>query len=333
MAKEKGNGKPVVGVDLGGTKVLAGVIGADGEIIATAKRATKAEAGVDTVVERIVKTVRNAVDEAKLSLSDIEAICSAAPGPLDPETGTVRNAPNLPGWSSVPFARLLSEGLDGRPVFIENDANLGALGEHVLGAGQGYRSLVGIFVGTGIGGGIIKDGKLWQGAHRTAGEIGHTIVLAEGPVCGCGSRGCLEALASRTAIERDIWAAIKAGRESKITEIIKREQRERLTSSILAEAFNQKDPLVTEIISRVQFYLGLTVANILNLIDPQLVILGGGVVEALDESFIEPIRQTAYQYTLNKLDVKTIPIVRAKLGDYSALLGAATYARQRLAEK
>lgn len=331
MTKDKGaNGRLVVGVDLGGTKVLAGVVNPEGEILATAKRATKAEAGVDTVVERIVKTVRNAVSEAGLELADIEAICSAAPGPLDPETGTVRNAPNLPGWSSVPFARLLSEGLDDRPVFIENDANLGALGEYMLGAGQGYRNLVGIFVGTGIGGGIILDGKLWQGAHKTAGEIGHTVVLSEGPVCGCGSRGCLEALASRTAIERDVRSAIRAGRESCIPDIMKREQRERLTSSILAEAYSQKDPVVTEVISRVQYYLGLTVANIINLIDPQVVILGGGVVEALDENFLEPIRQIAYQFTLNKLDAKTIPILRAKLGDNSALLGAAVYARQRL---
>ncbi len=242
----------------------------------------------------------------------------------------MRNEPNLPGWDNVPFARLVSEGLGGLPVFIENDVNLGTYGEFVLGAGQGYRNLVGIFVGTGIGGGIILDGKLWQGTHKTAGEIGHAVVLAEGPVCGCGSRGCLEAVASRTAIERDIWLGIKAGRESKVKEILQRDKRERLTSGILAEAYSAKDPLVTEVIGRAQFYLGLCVANIINLVDPELVILGGGVVEALDDSFLEPIRRTAYQYTLNKLDAKSIEIVPAKLGDNSALLGAAVYARQRL---
>ncbi len=334
MAKDKGaSERPVVGVDLGGTKVLAGVVSPTNEILATAKRATKAEAGVDAVVERLVKTVRDAVSAAGLELDKIEAVCSAAPGPLDPEAGVVRNAPNLPGWENVPFAHLVSEGLGGLPVFIENDVNLGTLGEFVLGAGRGYRNIVGIFVGTGIGGGIILDGKLWQGSHKTAGEIGHTVVLADGPVCGCGNRGCLEAVASRTAIERDIWLGIKAGRESSIREILKRDKRERLTSGVLAEAYSAHDPLVAEVIGRVQFYLGLCVANVINLIDPELVILGGGVVEALDEGFLEPIRRTAYQYTLNKLDARNIDIVPAKLGDDSVLLGAAVNARWRLAER
>jgi glucokinase len=334
MPKDRGtNDQPVVGVDLGGTKVLAGVVSPTNEILATAKRATKAEAGVDVVVERLAKTVRDAVSGAGLELGDIAAVCSAAPGPLDPEAGIVRNAPNLPGWDNVPFARLVSEGLGGLPVFIENDVNLGTLGEFVLGAGQGYQNIVGIFVGTGIGGGIILDGKLWQGTHKTAGEIGHAVVLADGPVCSCGSRGCLESVASRTAIERDIWLGIKAGRESGVTGILKRDNRQRLTSSILAEAYAATDPLVTEVIGRAQFYLGVCVANIINLIDPELVILGGGVVEALDDSFLEPIRRTAYQYTLNKLDAKSIEIVPAKLGDNSALLGAAVYARQRLARE
>ncbi|OQA41938.1 MAG: Glucokinase [Chloroflexi bacterium ADurb.Bin325] len=313
MAKDKGaSERPVVGVDLGGTKVLAGVVSPTNEILATAKRATKAEAGVDAVVERLVKTVRDAVSAAGLELDKIEAVCSAAPGPLDPEAGVVRNAPNLPGWENVPFAHLVSEGLGGLPVFIENDVNLGTLGEFVLGAGRGYRNI---------------------GIHGSAGEIGHTVVLADGPVCGCGNRGCLEAVASRTAIERDIWLGIKAGRESSIREILKRDKRERLTSGVLAEAYSAHDPLVAEVIGRVQFYLGLCVANVINLIDPELVILGGGVVEALDEGFLEPIRRTAYQYTLNKLDARNIDIVPAKLGDDSVLLGAAVNARWRLAER
>jgi glucokinase len=333
MAKEKGAlAHSVVAVDLGGTKVLAGVVNPKGEILGMAKRPTKADAGVDTVVERIVKTVRDAVEDAGGEMSEIVAVASGAPGPLDPEKGVVRYPPNLPGWVNVPFAKMLSDGLDNVPVFIENDANLGILGEYILGAGQGYKNLAGFFVGTGIGGGLVLDGKLWQGSHKTAAEMGHMVVLAEGPVCGCGRRGCLEALASRTAIERDIWAGIKAGRESVVPEIMKRDRRERLTSGALAEAYAQKDDLVMDVFGRAQFYLGIAVSSIINLIDPEIVIMGGGVVEAMDDAFLEPIRRIAYQYTVNKLDARDVKIVRAALGDNSALLGAAVYARQRMGE-
>ena len=323
--------KPVVGVDLGGTKVLAGVVDISGKILHTAKRATKPEVGVGTVVERIAKTVRDAVKGAGLELSDLAGVCSAAPGVLNPDDGIVRYAPNMPGWENVPFAKLLSEQLVGVSVFIENDGNLGILGEHALGAGAGRQDMVGIFVGTGIGGGIILGGKLWQGAHKTAAEIGHMIVLADGPVCGCGARGCIESVASRTAIERDIFAGIKARRESLVPEIMNRDGRDRLTSGALAEAYSQGDPLVIEIIGRAQFYLGLHVASVINFVDPEMVIFGGGLVEALGDGFLEPIRRVAYQVVMNKQDAKEIKIVTAKLGDYAALLGAAVYARQRLA--
>lgn len=325
--------KPLIGVDLGGTKVLAGVVAANGKILGVAKRATKADVGVDGVVDRIVKTVRDAVKDAGIRLSDVAAVCSGAPGVLNPDDGVVRYAPNMTGWEEVPFAKLLAEKLGGLPVFIENDVNLGTLGEHALGAGIGFDDLVGIFVGTGIGGGLILGGKLWQGSHKTAGEIGHTILLAEGPVCGCGSRGCAEALASRTAIERDIWAGVRAGRESIVPALIKKDGRERLTSGILADAYRNGDHLVVEVMGRAQFYLGLLISSVINFIDPQAVVMGGGVIEAMGDSFLEPIRRVAYQYPMNKRDARTIPILQAKLGDQAALLGAAVYAQQRLAQR
>lgn len=324
--------RPVVGVDLGGTKVLAGVVAPNGEILGIAKRPTKPQGGVKAVVERIVRTVRDAAKDAGVPLADIAAVCSGAPGVLNPEEGVVRYAPNMAGWEDVPFARLLSDHLDGLPVYIENDGNLGLLGEYVLGAGVGYHDLVGIAVGTGIGGGLILDGKLWQGSHKTAAEIGHTILMVEGPVCGCGSRGCVEALASRTAIERDIMAGIKAGRVSLVPELIKKSGRERLTSGVLAEAYRRDDLLVREVMGRAQFYIGLLITSVINFIDPQIVILGGGVIEAMGDSYLDPVRRVAYQYPMNKRDARTVPIVAAKLGDHSALLGAAVNARQRLAE-
>jgi glucokinase len=328
MAKETRD-RLVVGIDLGGTKILAGVVDAKGKILSQAKRATKPDEGVNAVIDRMARTVRDAVKAADLQPGDIAAVCSCAPGTIDAENGVVRFAPNLANWENVPLAKLLSDSLS-LPAFVENDVNLGTLGEHVLGAGQGVDNVIGIFVGTGIGGGLILNGQLWAGWRGGAGEVGHTVVLAEGPVCGCGSRGCVEALASRTAIERDIWAGIKAGRQSLIPDIMQRDQRQRLTSGALAEALEKGDPLVRDVIGRAQFYLGVLVGNLVNIIDPQMVIIGGGVAEALGEAYVQPIRPVAYQYSINKRGAGEVQIVSAKLGDHAALLGAAVHARQQL---
>jgi glucokinase len=321
--------KPVVGTDLGGTKILAGVVDEDGKILGLAKRATRADQGVERVVARISKTILDAVSDAKVDRSDIAAACVVAPGPSHPDKGIVWSAPNLPGWEEVHLPDLLRASL-GIPVFLENDVNLGTFGEFMLGAGKGYRDVVGIFVGTGIGGGLVLDGNLRQGFRHSAAEIGHMVILADGPVCGCGKRGCAEALASRTAIERDIWAGVNAGRESLIPEIMKREKREQIPSGALAEAFRAGDSLVGEVLSRAQFYLGILVASCVNLLDPEAVILGGGVVEALGEEFLEPIRRVAYQYFMNRRDAGSVKILQAKLGDNAALLGAAMFARQKV---
>lgn len=321
--------KPVIGMDLGGTKILAGVVSTDGKVLGMAKRATKAAAGPDAVIERMIKTAQEAVEAAGLKMGDIAAVGTGAPGPLDPDRGVVLRTPNLVGWDDVPLAEKLGDGL-GMPAFIENDVNLGTLGEHALGAGKGVRDMVGIFVGTGIGGGLILDGMLRQGWRKACAEVGHMIMLAEGPLCGCGNRGCLEALASRTAIERDIWGGIKAGRESMIPGLMGKS--DRLTSGALAEAWEKDDPLVREVLGRSQFYLGLAVASLVNLVDPEMIVLGGGVIEALGEQYLEPIRAVAYQYFINKRGARDVKIVPAKLGDLAGLLGAATWARQQLSK-
>lgn len=329
MTKEAAE-KPVVGVDLGGTKVLAGVVDRDYKVLQTAKKPTRGEMGVDAVVERIAKTVREATRLAGLQLTDLGGVCSGAPGALNPEDGIVRFAPNIEGWENVPFARLLSEELGGVPVFIENDANLGSLGELTLGAARGVQNMVGIFVGTGIGGGIVLDGKVWHGSHKTAGELGHMVVLADGPVCGCGSRGCLESVASRTAIERDIRLGLRVGRKSMIPELLERDEKDRITSGVLAEAYAAHDPLVREVIDRSLHYLAVFVGAVINFIDPEMIVIGGGVAEALGEAYVEPVRETAFQYAMNRRDARNVKIVLAELGDHAALLGAAVYARQRL---
>jgi glucokinase len=189
---------------------------------------------------------------------------------------------------------------------------------------------VGVFVGTGVGGGLVLRGKLRSGYRHAAAEVGHMIVLADGPVCGCGKRGCLESVASRTAIVRDIDIGIASGRETLIPQLTEGGGK-RLTSGLLAKALRQGDPLVAEVLGKAQWYLGLLTASLVNLIDPEMIVFGGGVVEALGEEFLAPIRVTAHQYFVQQKDANKVRIVAAKLGDYAGVLGAAVLAWQRLA--
>jgi glucokinase len=276
----------------------------------------------------MVKTIRDAVAEAGARMKDVRAIGIGAPGPLNPKTGVILHAPNLgPTWNDLPITTLLSERL-GCPVYLGNDVDMGAVGEHALGAGRGYRNLVAIFVGTGIGGGLILNGRLYRGARYTAGEVGHMVLLADGPLCGCGKHGCAEALASRTAIEREIRARIAAGRESLVPTIMAEQEREVMSSSVIATALEKGDTVVQEVMAQAQYYMGLLVANVVNLLDPQVIVLGGGVVERLDERYIEPVREVAEQYYLNQQDKNEIHIVATKLHDYAGVLGAAMMASQ-----
>ena len=333
MAKEGEKASDLlVGVDLGGTKILAAVISADGKILGQAKRKTKPETGVESVVERIVKTIDDAVSSAKLQRSDIRAVGIGAPGPIDADTGVVLMAPNLNGWDNVPLARLLKDPL-GMPVFLDNDVNVGTLGEYVYGAGRGARDVIGVFVGTGIGGGLIIGGQLRSGARHAAGEIGHMIVMADGPYCGCGNRGCIEALASRTAIVQSLRMAVKSGRKTALADALAGPGIEQVSSGALAQAWKNNDPLVVEVLSRVQFYLGLHLASLVNFLDPELIVLGGGVMEALGDDFLQPIRRVAYQHFTQRRDANQVKIVISQLGDNAGILGAAATARLHLNSK
>lgn len=321
----------VIGMDLGGTKILAAIVDKSGHIVAEVKSKTRAEKGPDAVIERIAETARQAAKKAKLAWADVRGLGIGAPGPVDPERGVVYNPPNLPGWDKIPLGPHLSQAL-GVPIYVENDVNLGTLGEHALGAGRGTKDMVGIFVGTGVGGGLILNSQLHSGFRHAAAEVGHMIVLADGPVCGCGKRGCLESVASRTAIERDIQVGLAAGRESLISKLTDKGA-SRLTSGVLAKALRQGDPLVTEVMSRAQWYLGLLTASVVNMIDPEMLVFGGGVVEALGEEFLAPIRTTARQYFIQQAGADQVRITAAELGDYAGVLGAAVLAHQRSYKK
>jgi glucokinase len=326
VLSDTGTAPYVVGMDLGGTKILAGIVDAEGRLLAEAKRATKASEGPDAVIRRMAQAARKAARQAGIDWSAIAGVGIGAPGPIDPESGMVYNPPNLPGWDEVALGPHLSEAL-GVPVYLENDVNLGTLGEYALGAGRDTKDMVGIFVGTGIGGGLILDGELRSGFRHAAGEIGHMIIFADGPVCGCGRRGCLESVASRTAIERDIRLGIAAGRKSIVARLLR--EKGRLTSGVIAQALRKGDPLTTEVVGRAQWYLGLMTASIVNLIDPELIVFGGGVVEALGKDFLAPIRVTARQYYIQQAGAERVRIVAAKLGDHAGVLGAAVLTQQR----
>ena len=317
----------VVGVDMGGTKILAAVINAKGEIVQQAKRATKPKKGPEEVIERITRCIREAIDSAELKPSQIRAIGIGSPGPLDPETGVIIFAPNL-GWSNVPLKAKLEANLS-IPTFVDNDVNVGTLGEYAFGAGRGVKNLVGIFVGTGIGGGIILDGKLFHGVNKTAGEVGHMIVEAKGPRCGCGNFGCLEAVASRTAITRDLQKAIlKKGKKSKLTEL-NGGNLDLIRSKAIARAVKHGDKPTIKVVQRAAKYLGISVASIVHFLNPEMVVLGGGVVEAMGDSLLDPIRHAAAEYAL-PTTMDGVQIVAATLGDNAGVIGASVLARERL---
>ena len=317
----------IIGVDMGGTKILSAVVNASGNILATAKLPTQAKDDTSIVIDRISDCIKEAFKKSEVSEGTIRAIGIGAPGPLDPETGVVIFAPNL-GWKDVPLKTELEERI-GIPTFVDNDVNVGTLGEHTYGAGRGVDNVVGIFVGTGIGGGIILNGELFHGASKTAGEIGHIIVQEGGPKCGCGNRGCLEALASRTAMTKQLRNGIlKKGKKSVITKLTDGDLQQ-IRSGTLAKALRSKDKLTQNVFRKATKYLGVGIGSIVNFLNPDMIVLGGGVVEALDKDFIKDIRKAAKKYALPDT-LKGVQIVRAQLGDDAGVLGAAALARQRL---
>jgi glucokinase len=321
----------MVGIDMGGTRLRALVVNAENKTLGMQRAPTNPKQKPEGLVADLAVLVEAAVQSAGLELSDLRAVSIGVPGAVDPLSGLVHHAPNL-GWKKVALGAKL-ETLLKAPVFIENDVNVGVMGEYTLGAGRGAQELVGIFVGTGIGAGIIMGGRLYQGARGAAGEVGHMVVEINGPRCGCGNRGCAEALASRTAMERDVRAAIRKGEKSIVLKLMKERGRERMTSSIIQRALKAHDPVMEKVMEHAQFCLGILVANVVNMLDPEYVIIGGGIAGRLGKDYVTPIRETAYQYFLRRDDARRVKIVPGVLGDDAGPLGAVVLARERLGDK
>ena len=326
--KEVAAKEVIVGIDMGGTSLRALVVNARNEILAIEKTPTHVAQKPDGLIRDLAVMVEDVVASAGLRKSQLRAVSIGAPGAVDPERGMVYHAPNL-GWDAVPLGAKLGKLLN-VPVFAENDVNVGVAGEYALGAGQGARELVGIFVGTGIGGGIMSQGRLYLGSRGAAAEVGHMIVQVDGPLCGCGNHGCLEAVASRTAMERDVRAAIHAGQKSCVLEIMEERGKDRMTSSIIQRALKRNDAVMRKVMKRAEYLLGLAVASVVNLLDPNCVVMGGGIAERLGEHFVGPIRKTAYENFLRRHDAERVKIVCGTLGDNAGPLGAVVLARRRL---
>lgn len=320
-----------IGVDLGGTSMRAGVVTKDGSMPVLEKRKTHPELGVDGVYERLIKTIVGAAKAADVSMDEISGIGVGVPGPVDTDKGVVRVAVNLGvDWKNIPLADRLKKSL-GIPAYIDNDVRVGAIGEFEHGAGSDVKDMVAVFVGTGIGGGIILDGKLRGGFRGGAGEVGHTVVDSENGIVGkTGQPGTVEPLASRTGMERMVREMVSKGRKSVVPGLIDTVGGGRMTSSVIYEALQQKDAVMAEAIAIAQSILGLLAANIINTLDVEMIVFGGGVTERLGDEFIAPIREKAYANLINKQNTASIKIVPAALKDASGVVGAAVLARRML---
>jgi len=323
----EGGKEHLVGVDLGGTKILAGIFTTGIKNVGSNKLSTKANRGPDAVIDRIARCVRDAADECDLDFKQIKAVGVGAPGSIDPESGKVIFSPNMPDWKDIPLKKELEKRLE-VPVFVENDCNVCTLGVHEAEFGGKPKSMVGIFVGTGIGGGLILDGKLYSGFNRTAGEVGHMVLEINGPKCGCGNKGCFEALASRTAIFRKIQNAIKDGQKTLLTEMLGPDL-EDLRSGDLRKAIRKGDKFVEKVIEEAAEYIGIAVANLINVINPEVVVLGGGVFDALEDEMMAIVVETAQDYAMAGT-FKGIEIVASRLGDEAGITGGAVLARRQL---
>lgn len=315
----------LIGVDLGGTKILAGVFTSQLKCVGKVKSSTKAERGPDSVIERIARCVLDAVDECDLKMEQVRGIGVGAPGAVDSEAGRVIFAPNLPDWTNVPLKKALEKEL-GAAVFLENDGNICTLGVHAIELQGKPKQMVGVFIGTGIGAGLILDGKLHAGFNRTAGEVGHMVLEVGGPKCGCGNRGCFEALAGRQAIFKKIQALVKEGQKTILTEMLGPDLQD-MRSGDLRKALRRSDKLVERVIEEAAEYIGVGVANLINILGPEVVALGGGVIDALEDEMMAIIVETAHDYALQGTDAG-IEIIASKLGDDAGIHGGAVLARR-----
>ncbi|MCM8530111.1 MAG: ROK family protein [Lentisphaeraceae bacterium] len=321
--------KYYIGFDLGGTKVVAAVITEEFEIITRVKEKSGADRGADSVYGVICDVIKEATKEAKIDFKDVLAIGGCAPGLVCPKTGVIFNTPNL-GFKDYPLKANLERDFK-VPVVIENDVNAGLYGELKFGAAKGMENVLALSPGTGIGGGIVIDGKLYRGQKGGAAEFGHIIVQPDGPLCGCGQRGCLEAISSRTAISMQLNSFSIRGAIPIVAEHANGNLK-KIKSGLIAKAYNSGNDIVKEIVDHAATFLGIGMASLVNCFNPQAIILGGGLIEALPEPFLKISAKKMAESAMGGMG-KEVKVLEAALGDDAVFMGAAQSAKDLVDSK
>jgi glucokinase len=320
------NSRAVLTVDIGGTKILTALFSPNGKMLASVTHPTLVDEGVNAVIDRLGSTISGLLRDNHLKASQLAGIVIACAGGIDTGRGVVVTpSPNMPGWSDVPLADIVRKKL-GVDTFVLNDASAAALGEHRYGAGKGVKNLILFTIGTGIGGGIVIEDELYLGAVGGAGEFGHMTVAADGPVCGCGNTGCLEMFASGRAVARDAVARLRQGEKSVLLDIVKGDI-DSVTSEQVGVAARRDDSLACDILSRAAYYLGIGMVNAVNIFNPEMVIIGGGMAE-LGDILIAPGRQMVAERAFS-VSSGVVRIVTAQLGNEAGIYGAAAFVLDR----
>jgi len=314
----------VLGIDIGGSKILTAVVDSQGEMLSSDESITHAIKGSEAVIQSILDSAHRALEQAGATISEICAIGVGAPGISSPEAGILFTSPNLPGWRDVPLRDIMQEKL-GKKTFLTNDANAAALGEFYFGAARGTRNFIYITLSTGIGGGIIIDGKIYTGAIGAAGEVGHMTIDDNGPICNCGSKGCWEMLASGTALAREAKHRIKEGVRTSILKYAEGDV-EKVTAQVIHSAAEQGDNLAKELIARTGYYVGVGLANLINIFNPELIIIGGGLSN-IGDILLQPAFKTAGERAYKEA-FQAVRFASAELGRNSGVIGAAAFALQ-----
>lgn len=305
-----------IGVDVGGTNIKIALVGTNGEIVYSNSISTRAEMGYEYTISAMKQAVVDLMKETKTDAKNIEGIGFGFPGQIDYKNGIVRFATNIPGWVDVPIEEIFEKEF-GIPTRVDNDVRCATLGELNFGAGKGCKNLVCITLGTGIGSGIVVDGKLVRGASNVAGEIGHIkLQMNGGPLCGCGDYGCFEAFASGPSIVAMAQEYIKGGKSAKFREMADPE----ITPYIVAQAAKEGDVVAKRIFTIMGEYVGFGLASVINLLNPERIIIGGGVADA-GEIIFAPIRETISKRAM-PIAAAAVEIVPAQLGNMAGVIGA-----------
>ncbi|MEW6619426.1 MAG: ROK family protein [bacterium] len=312
----------VIAVDLGGTNIRAAVVDQTGKIIEKKDTATKVSEGHEVVIQQMKELIQDVIKE--VSFQQIVGIGIGSPGPLDTKTGVIIDTPNL-GWKNVALKETIEEEFH-LPTYVDNDGNLAALGEKWLGAGKEVENLVCLTLGTGIGGGIIINGEIFHGSNDAAGEVGHIIVEPNGLRCGCGNYGCMEAYASGQGITKRTTYAIKQGTTTIISELVQN-QLERITPLVVYQAAIKGDEVANYILKETGRYLGIGIVSIVNVLNPQLVVIGGKVAQ-IGDLLLQYVKEEVTKRTYLE-PCKRISIVLAQRGDDAGLIGAAKMVLQK----